>query len=218
MSFPLRRPFLYCARSTLAAIAGATQSTPSLRYLIQALPSARVLGGRHAHTGPLLHPPQLSILKNASDNAKAREWIDQFQLNDIPQDIVQLSFSRSSGPGGQNVNKVNTKVTLRCPLSSDWIPLWAHDYLKKSPFYVSSTKCIQITSTVHRSQAQNIDDCLRKLRRLVHAAASDPIQAEPSEEQKERVRGLQRKENAKRKLDKHKRSDIKKSRSSKNWD
>ena len=79
----------------------------------------------------------------------------------------------------QNVNKVNTKVTLRCPLSSDWIPLWAHDYLKKSvsaagcpglpmlmfakPFYVSSTKCIQITSTVHRSQAQNIDDCLKKV-------------------------------------------------------
>lgn len=31
------------------------------------------------------------------------------------------------------------------------------------PFYVSSTKSIQITSTVHRSQAQNIDDCLKKV-------------------------------------------------------
>ena len=31
------------------------------------------------------------------------------------------------------------------------------------PFYVASTKCIQITSTVHRSQAQNIDDCLKKV-------------------------------------------------------
>lgn len=57
-----------------------------------------------------------------------------------------------------------------------------------------------------------------QLRRLVHAAASDPIQAEPSEEQKERVRGFQRTEKAKRRLDKNKRSDIKKSRSSKNWD
>ncbi|EPT04103.1 hypothetical protein FOMPIDRAFT_45704 [Fomitopsis schrenkii] len=211
----LLRCSLRHAGSTLAAIA-----STSLPYLIRtrALPSARVLGGRHAHTGSLSHPPQLLKLKDASDNAKAQEWIDQFLLYDIPRDVVQLSFSRSSGPGGQNVNKVNTKVTLRCPLSSNWIPLWAHDYIKNSPFYVSSAKCIQITSTVHRSQAQNIDDCLRKLRRLVHAAASDPIQAEPSEEQKERVRGFQRTEKAKRRLDKNKRSDIKKSRSSKNWD
>ena len=30
----------------------------------------------------------------------------------IPHDEVELTFSRSQGPGGQNVNKVNSKVTL----------------------------------------------------------------------------------------------------------
>lgn len=36
----------------------------------------------------------------------------------IPNDEVQITASRSSGPGGQNVNKVNTRVTLHFPLRS----------------------------------------------------------------------------------------------------
>lgn len=30
------------------------------------------------------------------------------------------------------MNKVNTKATVRCSVQSGWIPLWAHDALKKS--------------------------------------------------------------------------------------
>lgn len=41
----------------------------------------------------------------------------------IPMDKVQLSFVRSSGPGGQNVNKLNTKAELRFKVQeADWIP------------------------------------------------------------------------------------------------
>lgn len=109
----LLRCSLRHAGSTLAAIA-----STSLPYLIRtrALPSARVLGGRHAHTGSLSHPPQLLKLKDASDNAKAQEWIDQFLLYDIPRDVVQLSFSRSSGPGGQ-VRRAVLYLTILCNLN-----------------------------------------------------------------------------------------------------
>lgn len=39
-----------------------------------------------------------------------------------PPDQVQVTYSRSSGPGGQNVNRINTKVDLRFHLASaDWL-------------------------------------------------------------------------------------------------
>lgn len=41
----------------------------------------------------------------------------------IPIKKVDVKYSRSSGPGGQNVNKVDTKVDLRFHVeSSTWIP------------------------------------------------------------------------------------------------
>ncbi|KAH9832988.1 RF-1 domain-containing protein [Rhodofomes roseus] len=176
------------------------------------LPRLALILARHAHSGTLPPPPQLFKLENASDSATARAWIDKFKAQEIPKSLVEFTFSRSSGPGGQNVNKVNTKATLRCPLNSSWIPPWARDYIKKTPSYVSSAQCIQITSTVYRSQAQNVQDCLTKLCSLVVDAASASIVNEASEEQKERVRRHQRAEKAKRKIDKAKRSEVKRGR------
>ena len=42
---------------------------------------------------------------------------------EVPTDKLFFSFVRSSGPGGQNVNKLNTKAELRFNIdSADWIP------------------------------------------------------------------------------------------------
>ena len=60
--------------------------------------------------------------------------IPKRSIIEIPEDAIQLSFVRSSGPGikydytvnwigGQNVNKVNTKVEARFNVySADWMP------------------------------------------------------------------------------------------------
>lgn len=41
----------------------------------------------------------------------------------IPESYLEVNHSRSSGPGGQNVNKVNTKVELRFNIEeADWLP------------------------------------------------------------------------------------------------
>ena len=44
----------------------------------------------------------------------------------IPNDEIVITASRSSGPGGQNVNKVNTRVTLH-------FSLWSSKYLTNNP-------------------------------------------------------------------------------------
>lgn len=43
--------------------------------------------------------------------------MDIFLLKQSIRNTAEISFSRSGGPGGQNVNKLNTKVTLRLTLS-----------------------------------------------------------------------------------------------------
>lgn len=42
---------------------------------------------------------------DASDLELARRWLRSLNLQSVPRHIGHVSFSRSSGPGGQNVNK-----------------------------------------------------------------------------------------------------------------
>ena len=49
----------------------------------------------------------------------------------IPEAYLEVNHSRSSGPGGQNVNKVNTKVELRFNIEeASWLPLDVRERLK----------------------------------------------------------------------------------------
>ncbi|KAI0749309.1 hypothetical protein C8Q80DRAFT_616427 [Daedaleopsis nitida] len=168
--------------------------------------------GIYAGHSDLPIPPVLVSLHNASESDEARDWIEKFKSRDIPKGTVEFTYSRSSGPGGQNVNKVNTKATMRVSIDAPWIPLWAREHLAKTPAYVSSSQSILLTSTVYRSQAQNVQDCLQKLHSLIVSAASAGLVNEPSPEQQERVRKLALADKARRRQDKEKRKEVKRSR------
>ncbi|KAF9460362.1 hypothetical protein BDZ94DRAFT_1300001 [Collybia nuda] len=173
---------------------------------------------RYAHGHSLSAAPRIVALVTPEDTAQARSWVSKFKEETIPRGSVELSFSRSSGPGGQHVNKVNTKATLRCPIDSVWIPAWAQPHLKNNPHYAASTNSILIMSSVYRSQHENVEDCLSKLHDIVLATSSAPIKTEPSPEQKKRVEALERIQKARRKLEKSHRSEIKNNRKKSDWD
>lgn len=100
----------------------------------------------------------------------------------IPRDEFRFEFARSGGPGGQNVNKVNSKAVLRWnPSVSPSLPPAVRDRLLKAvAARLTREGELIITSQLTRDQGRNIEDCLDKLRQLVLAAARPPKARRPS--------------------------------------
>jgi protein subunit release factor B len=96
----------------------------------------------------------------------------KISINDIRMDCLEFKFSRSSGPGGQNVNKVNTKVELRMDLKNNRTISWLSEDVLKAlkkicPNRINRDHELILTCDTHRSQKRNREECIEKLRILV---------------------------------------------------
>nr|CAG4643636.1 EOG090X0JCO [Ilyocryptus agilis] len=94
----------------------------------------------------------------------------------IPIDKIQVCYSRSSGPGGQNINCVSTKAEIRFHLASaDWIPETIRTkFAETVKNQVNKDGVLVIKSERTRSQHLNLADALDKLRDMIRAAAAEP--------------------------------------------
>ncbi|EDW71258.1 large ribosomal subunit protein mL62 [Drosophila virilis] len=110
----------------------------------------------------------------------------------IPMDKLEITYSRSSGPGGQHVNTVNSKVDVRFKLAeAQWIPEQTRqkllqvlaNKLNKEGYYF-------IKSDLTRSQQLNLADALEKLRTIIRAQELDAPTG-PSELTLEKLRRRQ---------------------------
>jgi ribosome-associated protein len=113
---------------------------------------------------------------------------------------AQVSFSRSGGPGGQNVNKLNTKVTLHIPLADleglspaeterlrEVLGPRIRGVGKAAPDVQSpadtpgpeSSGVLLITSSEERSQRVNLERAYARAEALILAAARLPKKRRP---------------------------------------
>ncbi len=100
----------------------------------------------------------------------------------IPLKEFQFTFARSGGPGGQNVNKVNSKVTLHWDVTTS--PSLPEDvrarFLAQYPRRINKDGLFVINSERFRDQGRNVTDCTNKLRDLILAVATPPKKRRPT--------------------------------------
>lgn len=91
-------------------------------------------------------------------------------LEEFTNELV-FTTSRSSGPGGQNVNKVNTKVTLKWDVAQSAITEEQKQViLQKLSTRLTKENVLTLTAQDKRSQLQNKEAVLLKLQQLLTKA------------------------------------------------
>ena len=100
----------------------------------------------------------------------------------IPGSDLSWEASRSSGPGGQNVNKVASKVELRFNLpGTRALSLEVKERLALlAATRLDADGWILIVSQLTRDQGRNLDDALDKLRQLILRALVRPTPRRPT--------------------------------------
>lgn len=96
----------------------------------------------------------------------------------LPDAALHWSFSRGGGPGGQNVNKVNTRAMLTVHIDdlAQTMPPWALKRLmgQAGQRLAAEPDRLVITSADSRSQHANRQACVAKLREMVVRAMNRP--------------------------------------------
>jgi ribosome-associated protein len=123
--------------------------------------------------------------------------MDAHRSLSIPETELRFLFARSGGPGGQNVQKVETKVTVIFDYLSSTCLSWEekgrigrHSAVQAR---LDSDGAIAITSQEHRTQARNKDEAVKKLYALLALALHKPRKRVPTKKtrasQRRRVQG-----------------------------
>lgn len=112
---------------------------------------------------------------------------------------LQFQTSRSSGPGGQNVNKLETRVTLRFnpSASQTLLPDEITRLLEKWSNKLTNEGDLMISSEKHRSQLKNKEEAISLFQKELKKAFTDP---KPRKKSKPSKAAIKKRLDSKKKL------------------
>lgn len=104
---------------------------------------------------------------------------EQIQICDTEFDFT---FARSGGPGGQNVNKVNSKAILRWnPQASAGLPDGVRNrFLKHYANRLTKDGDLVLHCQKYRDQGRNVAEAMERLRRMILVVVNPPVKRRPS--------------------------------------
>ncbi|MCA9140060.1 MAG: aminoacyl-tRNA hydrolase [Planctomycetales bacterium] len=123
----------------------------------------------------------------------------------IPASELTITAARSSGPGGQNVNKVNSKITLRwSPEKCEAIdPAWRNRFISRHSNRINRDGDFILHSERYRDQPRNLTDARF---RLVEMLLECREPAKPRKKTRPTLGSKRRRQEAKTKLSQKKQS------------
>ncbi|KAI0404721.1 hypothetical protein F4802DRAFT_566053 [Xylaria palmicola] len=150
---------------------------------------------RHAAHDALLDPTELD---------EARKWRASFKEDSLPSG--RTSYSRSSGPGGQHVNKTETKATSVWPVAElgKGLPKLMQSALRSSRYYTMSSDAITIQAQTQRSRTANKEQNRHKLFQEIHRIYQERVPGVTSEVKMRKHEAIEKASNESRlKVKKH---------------
>ncbi|PHH86188.1 hypothetical protein CDD83_10599 [Cordyceps sp. RAO-2017] len=118
--------------------------------------------------------------------ADARSWYRNFDASQLPHGST--TYARSSGPGGQHVNKTETKAITTIPVKEllAMLPQALHSGVRASKYYTAGSDCLTFHAQTQRSRTANAEENRSKLMEEVTRLFQDKIPAETSNEKKKK--------------------------------